>query len=118
MVRAFATLLVFQWLGEVLARLFDLPVPGPVLGMAALLATLLFRSRRKEELPESLDQVSAGLLSHLSLLFVPAGVGVLVHVEAIREAALPLGAVVLLGTPVALAGTALIGRWAGAQEPR
>lgn len=75
MIRGLATLLVFQLVGEVLTRLVGLPVPGPVLGMLLLLLAL------ELHLPgdEPLRAVSSGLLSNLSLLFVPAGVGVMLH---------------------------------------
>ena len=75
MLRGLAVLLVFQLTGEVLARLADLPVPGPVLGMLLLLVGLELR----RPLAEELRPASAGLLAHLSVLFVPAGVGVVQH---------------------------------------
>ena len=108
MKNGFAILLTFQWIGEVLARLLELPVPGPVLGMALLLFVLMARGRRGLEVPSGLERASAGLLEHLSLLFVPAGVGVLVHLEQVEAAAVPLAASVLLGTLAALAVTGLL----------
>lgn len=75
MLRGFSILLSFQLAGEVLTRLAGWPVPGPVIGMALLLGALSLG------LPAEggLSQVSSGLLAHLSLLFVPAGVGVMLH---------------------------------------
>lgn len=116
MIRALATLLVFQWVGEVAARVLDLPIPGPVLGMAGLLAWLIVRGQKRGDVPESLEQVAGGLLAHLSLLFVPAGVGVLVHLDAIQAAVGPLVAAIVLGTPIAMAATALLARLAGAGD--
>jgi holin-like protein len=72
--RGCATLLGFQLAGEVLAQALRLPVPGPVVGMALLLAALQLRPPG-----EGLRAFSSGLLSHLSLLFVPAGVGIVLH---------------------------------------
>jgi holin-like protein len=76
MLRALATLLVFQTIGEVLSYSLALPVPGPVLGMALLLALLL----ANERVVAALRPTCVELLKHLSLLFVPAGVGVMLHV--------------------------------------
>jgi holin-like protein len=46
-------------------------------------------------------------LSHLSLLFVPAGVGVLVHWERMRGQWTAIAAALVLGTLITLAVTAL-----------
>lgn len=77
MLRGWAVLLVFQLVGEAATRAIGWPIPGPVVGMALLLLAL--EVRRFEE--EGLRAVSSGLLSHLSLLFVPAGVGVMLHAK-------------------------------------
>jgi holin-like protein len=70
-----ATLLAVQLAGEALAFGFKLPIPGPVIGMALLLGALAARPA----LLEALRPTATTLLQHLSLLFVPAGVGVMVH---------------------------------------
>ena len=75
MLVAITQLLVCQLIGEVIARGFDLAIPGPVIGMGLLLV-ILFNRRA---IPESLETTAHGILSHLSLLFVPAGVGVVAH---------------------------------------
>lgn len=97
-------LLAYQLVGEVLSRLLQLPVPGPVLGMVLLFVTLLLRG----SLEQTLDAATSGLLGHLSLLFVPAGVGVMVHVGRIGGDWLPIVAALLLGTVMTLVATALI----------
>lgn len=75
MLVAITQLLVCQLTGEIIARGFDLAIPGPVIGMGLLLAILLNRS----VISDSLETTANGILSHLSLLFVPAGVGVVAH---------------------------------------
>jgi len=75
MLASITLLLVFQLTGEIIARAFDLPIPGPVIGLFLLILVLL----RRERIPTGLDETATGLLSHLSLLFVPAGVGVIAH---------------------------------------
>lgn len=75
MLVALTQLLACQLLGEVIAKAFDLAIPGPVIGMGLLLGILLYR----EQVPESLNSTANGILAHLSLLFVPAGVGVVAH---------------------------------------
>ena len=75
-----AVLLVCQLAGEALARLAGLPVPGPVLGLVILFVGLSIRGR----IHDDLVRVTNGLLAHLSLLFVPAGVGVMLHLARIE----------------------------------
>lgn len=107
MVNALLALLVFQLIGEVLVRGLGLPVPGPVVGMLLLFAAL----RMRGAVPKPLESVSQGLLNNLALLFVPAGVGVMVHLELLRGAWLPLLLAIVLSTVVTLAATALVMRW-------
>jgi putative effector of murein hydrolase LrgA (UPF0299 family) len=72
MLAAFAVLLLFQCLGEGVTFVTGLPIPGPVVGMLLLLAALLARPR----LFKLVEGTANELLRHLSLLFVPAGVGI------------------------------------------
>lgn len=106
MVQALFALLVCQLAGEVIVRAGDLPVPGPVVGLVLLLGGLLALRR----LPGELERASTGLLSHLSLLFVPAGVGVMVHAQRIRADWLPLAAGVVVSTVLTIAVTAVVFR--------
>jgi holin-like protein len=76
---ALTQLLLCQLVGEVIARAFDLAIPGPVIGMSLLLIVLLYR----QSIPENLESTAEGILSHLSLLFVPAGVGVVAHLSVL-----------------------------------
>jgi holin-like protein len=107
MLQALATLLVFQAIGEVLSYALALPVPGPVLGMALLLAYLLLSERAVA----ALRPTCVELLKHLSLLFVPAGVGVMLHVARIASEWLPIVAALLGSTALAIVVTALVIRW-------
>lgn len=96
----FTLLLALQIAGEALARLFSLSVPGPVIGLLLLLVALILWPAARDRV----DDAAGALLSHLSLLFVPAGVGVVVHVGRL-EGAVP-GVVLTLATST-LAGMAV-----------
>ena len=100
--RGLAWLLVFQSAGELLARGFKLPFPGPVVGMLLLLLALRFEAVR---VPVGL--CADFLLSHLSLLFVPVGVGVMTHLSLISQFGFRMLTVIVLSTLVGLAVTAL-----------
>ena len=79
MIQHLTVILAFQLLGEVLARALSLPVPGPVLGMLFFLVLLV----AQPTYAESVKSTAQGLLAHLSLLFVPAGVGVVGHIQTL-----------------------------------
>ena len=103
MLESLTLLLACQLVGEVVVAYFTIPIPGPVVGMVLLFIGLCLRRR----VPAPLQQTATGLLSNLSLLFVPAGTGVLLHVSLIRDALLPIGVSLVLSTLVAVAVTAL-----------
>ncbi len=101
--RGFGWLLVCQSAGELLVRALDLRLPGPVLGMLLLLVLLGFQAVR-----EPVAKTADALLAHLSLLFVPVGVGVIAHLGLVSEYGLRLLVVVVVSTWLGLAATALV----------
>ena len=113
---ALALLLAFQLIGEAATFALALPVPGPVLGMTLLLAAVALR----RELLARMKPTTGTLLTHLSLLFVPAGVGVMVHGARIASEWLPIVVALLASTALAIVVTALVIQWTSrwlAKEP-
>lgn len=104
MILAILILLVAQLAGEVTARSLGLLIPGPVLGLVFLLVALLVFPK----LAEAVRGTASGLLSHLSLLFVPAGVGVVAHLDVLGANAGPLIAALVLSTLLAIVVGALV----------
>lgn len=100
--RGMMWLLIFQSAGELLARGLALPLPGPVIGMVLLLLALRWPAVR-----EPVAACAEFLLSHLSLLFVPVGVGVMTHLSLVSQYGIRLLAVVVLSTVAGLAVTVL-----------
>ena len=97
-------LLLYQLAGEISVLLLRIPVPGPVIGMLMLFFSLWLRGRPSA----SLDSASSALLSHLSLLFVPAGVGLINHLDRIGQEWLPIGITLLLSTLITMSASAAI----------
>jgi putative effector of murein hydrolase LrgA (UPF0299 family) len=127
MIRGFLILLAFQLLGEIATRTLGLPAPGPVVGLALLVAALAayreWRPFDDRHLTESdLGRASNGLLASLSLLFVPAGVGVVQYLGLLREQGLALATALIVSTLLTLMATvgafALVGRLLGARTRR
>lgn len=104
MLHAIVVLLLCQLAGEMLAHVLALPLPGPVIGLVLLLAALLLRL----PLPAATAETADGLLRHLSMLFVPAGVGVVQQLDLLGKEGGRLLVVVMLSTTVALAVTAVV----------
>lgn len=103
MIQALTLILALQLAGEVIVRAAGLVIPGPVLGMVMFLVLLML-------VPKIADQVrgtASGLLQHLSLLFVPAGVGVVGHMNALGADLLPLVMAIIASTAAAIAVGAL-----------
>lgn len=103
MLHAFAALLVLQLAGEALVQLLALPVPGPVLGMALLFAAI----SAVPALATRVRDAANALLQHLSLLFVPAGVGIMLHVARIADEWIAIVLAVAVSTVLTIALTAL-----------
>jgi len=108
MIVGLTAILSCQLLGEVVVRGFNWPLPGPVLGMVFLLAFLSLRVRIRAHIPEfgkTLDSTGKGLLAHLSLLFIPAGVGVVQRLDIVAEYGIGLAGVLLVSTLITLVVT-------------
>ena len=107
MLVSIALFLLLQLVGEALSFAFGLPIPGPVLGMIFLLIGFLI----KDALIERVRLTASVLLAHLALLFVPAGVGILRHVDRISQEWLAIGAILIIGTAITMVVTALAVQW-------
>lgn len=116
MIHALTLVLACQLAGEAAARAASLPVPGPVLGMGLMIG-LFALSARVQAL---VAPVGEGILRHLSLLFVPAGVGVVGHLDRLGPQVWALGAAILGSTVLALGAGAgaflLVARLTGSRD--
>ncbi len=101
--RGLAILLVLQGAGDLLVHATGLPFPGPVVGLLLLLVLL-----SREPVRSPVSAIAELLLAHLSLLFVPVGVGVITHLALLSHYGLRLAAAIVLSTWVGLAVTALL----------
>jgi holin-like protein len=110
MIRGVFILLLFQLVGEILARGLSLPAPGPVVGLALLVAAMAayraWRPYDDEALASSeLGRAAAVLLANLSLLFVPAGVGVVQYLSLLEAHGVALAAALIVSTVATLMAT-------------
>lgn len=104
MIEAGILLLLCQLAGESIVRALDIPVPGPVLGAICMLAFLAVR----RGIPENLGRTSHDLLANFSLLFVPAGTGIILHAARLEAEAVALVAALIGSTALTIAVAALV----------
>lgn len=109
--RGFAWLLALQTVGELVVKQWGLTVPGPVLGMVFLLFAL-----RWTGVQTAVASCAEFLLNHLSLLFVPVGVGVMTHLGVFNDFGWRIAVVLVVSTWVGLSVTALTLRWLQKQQ--
>ena len=102
MIEGLIKLLAFQVAGETVVHLFSMPIPGAVLGMALLFAFLVARGG-----DESLDSFTGSFLRHLSLLFIPAAVGIMAHLDRIADEWLAIVIALGVSTTAAIVATGL-----------
>ncbi|MBP8286380.1 MAG: CidA/LrgA family protein [Rhodoferax sp.] len=102
-IQGLACLLIMQSMGELLSRGLVLPFPGPVIGMLLLVPALRWQMVR-----DPVAACAGFLLQHLSLLFVPVGVGVMTHLGLLGQYGLRMLGVIVLSTWIGLAITALV----------
>jgi putative effector of murein hydrolase LrgA (UPF0299 family) len=107
MIRGLVQILLFQGLGEIISKLLGLPIPGPVIGLVLLLATLLMRRR----IDADLDLVATAFTQHLGLLFIPAAVGVVMFVPQLADHGLTIAIILLISVATSVAVSALVLKW-------
>ena len=107
MIASLSLVLLCQLAGEVIVRGLGMPMPGPVVGLLLLLLLLLARDRfavlaRGPLRNDGVENASRGLLANLSLLFVPAGVGVVQKLDLVAAHGIAVAAVLAISVVVTL----------------
>ena len=120
MIRGLIILLSFQSAGEIVSRVFSLPVPGPVIGLVLLLAFLI----RRGKVDAPIDIVASAMVKNLGLLFVPAAVGVVMFLPQLKANFWAISIALTVSVVATIAVSAAILRfWPGhrqtvAEEPK
>ncbi len=112
MLRSIFVIFFFQLLGEFIKKFFEMRIPGPVIGLILLLVTLIFLKKFKKtainNLKADVINTSNYILSYLSLLFVPIGVGVVMHLSYLENNLFRVLIIVFISTILTIAGTAFL----------
>jgi len=112
MLRAIFIIFFFQLLGEAIKKFFEMRIPGPVLGLILLLFVLIFLKRFKTaaitNLKDDVINTSNYILNYLSLLFVPIGVGVVMHLSYLENNLFKVLIIVFISTILTIGLTAFL----------
>jgi holin-like protein len=111
MLNSIFTIFLFQLIGEFIQKFTDISIPGPVIGLILLLIVLLIRGKFFIKLPiieNDLVDFSERFLAYLPLLFIPVGVGVVMHLSLLEENLISVISIIILGTLLTLALTGFI----------
>jgi holin-like protein len=112
MLKSIFIIFLFQLIGETIQKYFDLTIPGPVIGLILLLTTLIALKDTKsiyiKNTKEEISSTSNYITSYLSLLFVPIGVGVVMHLSYLEKNYIPVLAVIFISTTLTIGFTALL----------
>ena len=110
MLKSVFIILLYQLIGELFQKFFGLSIPGPVIGLVLLLLTLLLIQKRQRVVPikEDLFNSAEILLNYLPLLFIPVGVGVVMHLSLLEDNLASVIFVIISGTLSTLALTGYI----------
>jgi holin-like protein len=111
MLNSIFTIFLFQLIGEFIQKFTDISIPGPVIGLILLLSVLLIRGKffiKSHIIENNLVDLSERFLAYLPLLFIPVGVGVVMHLSLLEENLISVISIIILGTLLTLALTGFI----------
>ena len=101
MLRSLFIIFFFQLLGEVIQKFFEINIPGPVIGLILLLLVFIFFIKNASpfrKIKKEISETSHQIIKYLSLLFVPIGVGVVMHINYLGDNLFKILAIIIIGT--------------------
>ena len=101
MLRSLFIIFFFQLLGEAIQKFFEINIPGPVIGLILLLLVFIFfikNALQFRKIKKEISETSHQIIKYLSLLFVPIGVGVVMHINYLGDNLFKILAIIIIGT--------------------
>jgi holin-like protein len=111
MLNSIFIILLFQLIGEFIQKFFELSIPGPVIGLIFLLSVMLIIKKINKQdtgFETKLVNSAENLLTYLPLLFIPVGVGVVMHLSLLEENLVSVILIIIIGTLLTLALTGFV----------
>ena len=104
LLQGFALLLFLQWISTEIIAFLGIPFPPPLLGMLILTALLCTRVIKENYI----EDICTALIDKMALLFLPAGVSMILYLDVIKAELLPISLTVILSSVIILCSTALV----------
>ena len=101
MLKSLFIIFFFQLLGEAIQKFFEINIPGPVIGLILLLLVFIFFIKSAppfRKIKKEISETSHQIINYLSLLFVPIGVGVVMHINYLEDNLFKILAIIIIGT--------------------
>ncbi|MGY9059661.1 MAG: CidA/LrgA family protein [Candidatus Puniceispirillales bacterium] len=112
MLNSIFLIFLFQLIGELVQKVLELNIPGPVIGLILLLTTLLLSKKYDHKLIQNLkvNLISSAekLVHYIPLFFLPVGVGVVMHLSFLEGSLVKVLFIIVFGTLITLALTGLL----------
>ena len=112
MLKSIFIIFLFQLIGESVQKYFEITIPGPVIGLILLLFTFILLKRSTsifiKKTKEEISSTSTYITGYLSLLFVPIGVGVVMHLSYLEKNYIEVLGVIFFSTIFTIGFTALL----------
>jgi len=111
MLKSLFIIFFFQLLGEAIQKIFEINIPGPVIGLILLLLSFIFFFKRLNQSKKMIKEISVTsnkIINYLSLLFVPIGVGVVMHINYLGDNLFKIFSIITIGTLATLVFTAFV----------
>ena len=111
MLRSLFIIFFYQLLGEAIQKIVEINIPGPVIGLILLLLSFIFFSKKLTQSKKIIKEISVTsnqIINYLSLLFVPIGVGVVMHINYLGDNLFKIFSIIIIGTLATLVFTAFV----------
>jgi len=110
MLKSLFIIFLFQLVGEAIQKFFEINIPGPVIGLILLLLFFIYflKSSSSKKIKKQISETSHQIIGYLSLLFVPIGVGVVMHINYLGDNLFKILAIIIIGTLSTLVFTAFV----------
>ena len=111
MLRSLFIIFFYQLLGETIQKIFEINIPGPVIGLILLLLSFIIFSKKliqSKKIIKEISVTSNQIINYLSLLFVPIGVGVVMHINYLGDNLFKIFSIITIGTLATLIFTAFV----------
>ena len=112
--KQFCIIMGVSFLGELLKFLLPLPVPASIYGLVLMFAALAAGVIPLGEVEGTADF----LIAVMPMMFIPAGVGLMVEWDALRGILVPFAVIVLVTTVVVMAVTGRVTQWVIRREDK